>query len=343
MIDKRPLAIARCADADDVATALRFAAQHALPIAVRGGGHNVAGTAVVDDGLVIDLAAMRGVRIDPSGRTVHLQGGATWADVDRVTAPLGLAAPGGVVPDRRRGPGAERRRLAPAPPRRDDRRQPRLGRGRPRRRPPRAGERRRARGPVLGAARRRRQLRRRHVLPAAPARARPAGVRAQRRLPDRGRRARARGLARRGRRRTRPTLSTAGLIWSLPDVDELPEQLRGVPYVGVAGMWPATRRGRARHPGPARAGRPAARHERIRPLPRLPALPGPVLPGRRAPLLEGALPRRLLRRRDRHHRRLVQPPPVERHAGHRPPLRRRDGARRRRADRVRRPQPRNGC
>ena len=97
MIDKRPAAIARCADADDVATAVRFAAEHGLALAVRGGGHNVAGTAVVDDGLVIDLSALRGVRIDTSGRTVHVQGGATWADVDRVTAPLGLATAGGVV------------------------------------------------------------------------------------------------------------------------------------------------------------------------------------------------------------------------------------------------------
>ena len=74
MIDKRPAAIARCADADDVATAVRFAAEHGLPLAVRGGGHNVAGTAVVDDGLVIDLSAMRAVRIDASGRTVHVAG-----------------------------------------------------------------------------------------------------------------------------------------------------------------------------------------------------------------------------------------------------------------------------
>jgi hypothetical protein len=97
MIDRHPALIARCADADDVATALRFAGEHDLPIAVRGGGHNVAGTAVVDDGIVIDLSALRAVSIDASGRTVHVQGGATWADVDRVSAPLGLAAPGGVV------------------------------------------------------------------------------------------------------------------------------------------------------------------------------------------------------------------------------------------------------
>jgi hypothetical protein len=74
MIDKRPAVIARCADAEDVATAIRFAAEHELPLAVRGGGHNVAGTAVVDDGLVIDLSAMRDVRIDASGRTMHVQG-----------------------------------------------------------------------------------------------------------------------------------------------------------------------------------------------------------------------------------------------------------------------------
>ncbi|CAA9531211.1 MAG: FAD linked oxidase domain protein [uncultured Solirubrobacteraceae bacterium] len=97
MIDKHPAAIARCASADDVAVAVRFAGEHELPLAVRGGGHNVAGTAVVDDGLVIDLSAMRAVRIDDSRRTVHVQGGATWGDVDRVTQPFGLATPGGVV------------------------------------------------------------------------------------------------------------------------------------------------------------------------------------------------------------------------------------------------------
>jgi FAD/FMN-containing dehydrogenase len=97
MIDKHPALIARCAGADDVAAAVRFAAEHELPLAVRGGGHNVAGTAVVDDGIVIDLSLMRAVRVDASRRTVHVQGGATWADVDRVTAPLGLATPGGIV------------------------------------------------------------------------------------------------------------------------------------------------------------------------------------------------------------------------------------------------------
>ncbi len=95
MIDKRPAAILRCTSAADVAAAVRYAVAADLPFSVRGGGHNVAGTALVEDGLVIDLSLMRGVRVD--GRTVHVQGGATWADVDRATAPLGLAAAGGVV------------------------------------------------------------------------------------------------------------------------------------------------------------------------------------------------------------------------------------------------------
>jgi FAD/FMN-containing dehydrogenase len=97
MIQRRPAAIARCADADDVATAIRFARAHELPIAVRGGGHNVAGTAVCTGGIVVDLSPMRAVRIDRSRRTVHVEGGATWRDVDEVTQPLGLATPGGVV------------------------------------------------------------------------------------------------------------------------------------------------------------------------------------------------------------------------------------------------------
>ena len=97
MIDRRPAAIARCADADDVAVAVRFAIEHELPMAVRGGGHNVAGTAVADGGIVVDLSQMRDVRLDPHEPTVHAQGGATWGDVDDVTAPLGLAAAGGVV------------------------------------------------------------------------------------------------------------------------------------------------------------------------------------------------------------------------------------------------------
>ena len=237
MIDKRPAAIARCADAGDVATAVRFAAEHELELAVRGGGHNVAGTALVDDGLVIDLSAMRGVRIDAAGRTVHVQGGATWADVDGVTAPLGLAVPGGVVSEtgvaglalsggvshQRRRDGMTVDNLVSAEVVLADGRRVRAS----------AGEhadlfwalrggggnfgvvtsfelRMHALGPevfTLNVA-----------YPIEDAERVLAGWRdavagAPGRAVDRG------------------------LIWSLPDVEELPEQLRGAPYVGIAGMW----------------------------------------------------------------------------------------------------------
>jgi FAD/FMN-containing dehydrogenase len=237
MIDKRPAAIARCADAEDVATAVRFAAEHELPLAVRGGGHNVAGTAVVDDGLVIDLSATRGVRIDASGRSVHVQGGATWADVDSVTAPLGLATPGGVVSEtgvaglalsggvshQRRRDGmtidnlvsaevvlADGRRVRASADEHSDLHWALRGGG---------GNfgvvtsfelRLHALGPEVFAVN--------VAYPIEDA----ARVLASWRdtvadAPD--------------------ELSTAGLIWSLPFDDELPEQLRGAPYVGVAGMW----------------------------------------------------------------------------------------------------------
>jgi FAD/FMN-containing dehydrogenase len=97
MIDRRPAVIARVVNAEDVAIAIGFARENGLPLAVRGGGHNVAGTAVVDDGIVIDLSLMRAVRMDNSHRTVHVQGGATWGEVDAVTQPFGLATTGGVV------------------------------------------------------------------------------------------------------------------------------------------------------------------------------------------------------------------------------------------------------
>ena len=77
--------------------AVRFARDHDLEIAIRGGGHNVAGTAVCDDGIVIDLSAMRGVRVDPADGRAWVQGGALWGDVDRETQAHGLATTGGIV------------------------------------------------------------------------------------------------------------------------------------------------------------------------------------------------------------------------------------------------------
>jgi FAD/FMN-containing dehydrogenase len=95
--DRRPACIARCRGTADVAAAVRFARNRNLEIAVRGGGHNVAGTAVCDYGIVIDLSAMRAVSVDPVERTALVQGGALWGDVDHETQAHGLATTGGIV------------------------------------------------------------------------------------------------------------------------------------------------------------------------------------------------------------------------------------------------------
>ena len=96
-IDRRPRLIARCIGASDVVAAVRFARDHDLEIAIRGGGHNVAGTAVCDHGIVIDLSAMRAVRVDPAERRAWVQAGALWGDVDHETQAYGLATTGGIV------------------------------------------------------------------------------------------------------------------------------------------------------------------------------------------------------------------------------------------------------
>ncbi len=95
MIDRRPRLIARCADAADVIAAVNFARENDLLLAVRGGGHNGAGSAVVDEGLVVDLSAMRGVRVDPKAKTVRVEGGCIWKEVDHATHAFGLAVPTG--------------------------------------------------------------------------------------------------------------------------------------------------------------------------------------------------------------------------------------------------------
>ena len=97
MIDKRPAAVAQCRDAFDVSSAITFARQHGLEIAIRGGGHNAGGLGVWDDALVVDLSQMRGVRVDPARGTVRVEGGATWADVDHATVGFGMATPCGFL------------------------------------------------------------------------------------------------------------------------------------------------------------------------------------------------------------------------------------------------------
>jgi FAD/FMN-containing dehydrogenase len=97
LIDKYPALILRAQDTADVVAAVNFVRENDLLVAVRGGGHNVAGTAVVDGGVVIDLSLMRDVEVDPQARIARAQGGATWGDVDRATTEHDLATPGGVV------------------------------------------------------------------------------------------------------------------------------------------------------------------------------------------------------------------------------------------------------
>ena len=97
MIDKRPALIARCANAGDVIRSVNFARDNQLALAVRGGGHNGAGLGTCDDGLVIDLSPMRGVRVNPRARTALVQGGSVAGDVDHATHAFGMATPFGIV------------------------------------------------------------------------------------------------------------------------------------------------------------------------------------------------------------------------------------------------------
>jgi FAD/FMN-containing dehydrogenase len=97
MIDKRPAVVVRAANAGDVMAAVDFARDNGLDLAVRGGGHSVPGFGSCDDGVVIDLSGMRGVRVDPSTSTARAEGGATWGDFNAATYPFGLATTGGII------------------------------------------------------------------------------------------------------------------------------------------------------------------------------------------------------------------------------------------------------
>jgi FAD/FMN-containing dehydrogenase len=96
-IDRRPALVARCASAEDVARAIRFARDRGMPLSVRGGGHNFAGFASIDDGLMISLANMNDVRVRPAQKTARCGGGTTWGDLDGATQAHGLAVTGGFI------------------------------------------------------------------------------------------------------------------------------------------------------------------------------------------------------------------------------------------------------
>ena len=97
MIDKRPGLIVKCKDADDVIAAIQFARKEGIEVSIRGGGHSGPGLALVDDGLVIDLSPMKGIRVDPDNKTARVEPGCTWGEVDAATHEFGLAAVSGVI------------------------------------------------------------------------------------------------------------------------------------------------------------------------------------------------------------------------------------------------------
>ncbi|HLK70299.1 MAG TPA: FAD-binding oxidoreductase [Bryobacteraceae bacterium] len=97
MIDKRPSLIARCTDVADVMAAVAYGRDNGLLTAIRGGGHNGAGLATCDGGLVIDLSRMKGIRVDPAAKTVRVEGGCVWGEVDHATHAFGMAAPCGFI------------------------------------------------------------------------------------------------------------------------------------------------------------------------------------------------------------------------------------------------------
>jgi FAD/FMN-containing dehydrogenase len=97
MIDRHQRLIVRCANVADVIAAVHFGRDNDMLVAVRGGGHNAGGLGTCDDGLVIDLSRMKGMRVDPVARTVRVEGGCTWGEVDHTTHAFGLATPSGII------------------------------------------------------------------------------------------------------------------------------------------------------------------------------------------------------------------------------------------------------
>ena len=97
MFDRRPTVVVRCRDTADIVAAVKFARSHRMPLVAKGGGHSISGASTIDGGMLVDLSLMRGVAVDLSRKTVTVQGGALWGDVDHATQLHGLAVPGGFV------------------------------------------------------------------------------------------------------------------------------------------------------------------------------------------------------------------------------------------------------
>ena len=221
MFDRRPEVIVRAEQVADVIAAVNFARDTGVDLSVRGGGHSAPGFGTNDDGVVIDLSLMRHVHVDPRARTARAGGGATWGDFNYATHAYGLATTGrDRLHDRRRRTDPRRRHRLPDPRLRALDRQPDLRRGGHRRRAGPGRQRAREPGPVLGAARGWRQLRRRHLLrvPAAPRQGRLR-----------------RALLLRARRRRRPAPVLPGVHQGRPrGLRRLP----GVPDRPAAGVHP---------------------------------------------------------------------------------------------------------
>ena len=308
MIDKRPALIVRCANTSDVVHAVNFARDNRIVLAVRGGGHNIAGNAMCDDGIVIDLSQMKGASVDPSARRVTIEGGATLGRPRRRhPGPRPRHAARHQLHHRHRRADARRRLRLAQPQVRHDHRQPRVRRGRDRGRRGGARQRRRAPRPLLGAARRQRQFRRRHPLrvPAPPGRPR----RAERpdRLSDLRRRSRCCNSTANSSRRRR-TISPCGPSCAqAPPLPFLPEEVHGKGIIALALLYAGDpKQGEPLIEPLRKFGTPDRRACRRPALHRLAAGLRSAAHARRAQLLEVAqfldAQRRAVRRRHRVHR-----------------------------------------
>ena len=330
LIDRRPAVIVQCSGAADVVDAVNFAREEGLVVSIRGGAHNVAGNAVNDGGIVIDLSQMRGVYVEPVSRTAIVQAGATWGDLDRETQLHGLAVPGGVVSTTGvAGPDAARRHGPPAPQARPLDRQPDLGRRGHGRRQAAPRERERERRSLLGDPRRRQQLRRRHVVRVRRAPGGADGLRGRALLPARAGARDPRGVARlHGRRRPTRSRRSPSAGASRP-ARRSPRRSTGKDALVIAAVHCGTPEQGEPFSSRCASCRAADRPERPVAVGRAAVGLRRAVPVRRPALLEVALAGRVDRRGDRHDRRLRRNAGRRSHRHRHLAPGRRDGAHRR--------------